>query len=167
MEQAQIASSFVAAAAAGQYAQQANSQAQANITGQVSYDLDRLCGLVRPYLGPNIIFAGRGASQVSWRGPMSLASAQASAGLKWNSADIYGFQVGPGEIKPVLSGGVLQIEPAELSVSQGKLHLAPQIRLSPQPMELTLPAGHLVEQVQINPRMCTSSSNSWPRCWPK
>jgi hypothetical protein len=53
-----------------------------------------------------------------------------------------------------LAGGVLQIEPAELTVSQGKLFLAPKIRLSPQPMELTLPSGPLVRQVQINPRMC-------------
>ena len=163
LEQAQFASSFVAAAAAGQYAQGdrpsdqkgLSSSAQADVNGQVSYDLDRICGLLRPYLGPNVVFAGRGASPLAWRGPISLASAQASAGLKWNSADVYGFQFGPGEIKPVLSGGVLQIEPAELSVSQGKLHLAPTIRLSPQPMELTLPAGHLVEQVQINPRMCS------------
>jgi hypothetical protein len=153
LEQAQIASSFVAASAAGRYAQ-ADNQSQADIAGQVSYDLDRLCGLLRPYMGPNIIFAGRGASPVSWRGPLSLASAQANAGLKWNAADVYGFQVGPGEIKPVLAGGVLQIEPAELTVSQGKLFLAPKIRLSPQPMELTLPPGHLVQQVQINPRMC-------------
>ena len=122
---------------------------------------------LRPYLGPNIIFAGRGASPASWRGPLSLASGQANAGLKWNAADIYGFQVGPGEIKPVLAGGVLQIEPAELTVSQGKLYLAPKIRLAPQPMELTLPPGPLVRQVQINPRACAHSSlNSSLRCWP-
>jgi translocation and assembly module TamB len=154
LEQAQIASSFVAAAAAGQYAQTPGSESQAEVNGQISYDLDRLCGLLRPYLGPNIIFAGRGASPLAWRGPISLASAQANAGLKWNSADVYGFMIGPGELKPVLSGGVLQIEPTQLSVSSGKLYLAPKIKLSPQPMELTLPAGHLVEQVQINPRMC-------------
>ncbi len=153
LEQAQIASSFVAAAAAGRYAQVDN-QSQADISGQVSYDLDRLCGLLRPYLGPNILIAGRGASPASWRGPLSLASGQANAALKWNAADIYGFQVGPGEIKPVLAGGVLQIESTELDVSRGKVYLAPKIRLSPQPMELALPPGPLVRQVQINPRMC-------------
>jgi translocation and assembly module TamB len=165
LEQAQIASSFVAAAVAGRYAQSglekdtdkrdsSPSSPQADFTGQINYDLDRLCGLLRPYLGPNVRIAGRGASGASWRGPLTLAAGSANAGLKWDSADVYGFQVGPGEIKPMLADGVLRIEPAELAVSQGKVYLAPKIRLAPQPMELTVPPGPLVRQVQINPRMC-------------
>ncbi|MGD0519332.1 MAG: hypothetical protein ABSA26_17480, partial [Thermoguttaceae bacterium] len=176
LEQAQIASSFVAATAAGRYAQSGlektdgphdkmgpppssplsplSSSPQADFTGQISYDLDRLCGLLHPYLGQNIRFAGRKDSGLSWRGPLTLAAGAANAGLKWDSADVYGFQVGPGEIKPVLADGVLRIEPAELAVSQGKVYLAPMIRLAPQPMELTVPPGPLVRQVQINPRMC-------------
>jgi translocation and assembly module TamB len=154
LEQAQIASSFVAASAAGRYQSQADKQSQADIGAQVSYDLDRICGLLRPYLGQNVRIAGRGNSPASWRGPLSLAAGQANAGLKWDAADIYGFQIGPGELKPVLNGGLLQIEPAELDVSQGKVFLAPKMRLAPDPMELTLPPGPLVRQVQINPRMC-------------
>jgi translocation and assembly module TamB len=165
LEQAQIASSFVAAAVAGRLSQadkgdrplspaDASPGYQADIAGQYSYDLDRVCGLLRPYIGPNIRFAGRGTSAAAWRGPLSLASGHASAALKWEAADVYGFQVGPGEIKPVLADGVLQIAPTELSVSRGTVFLAPKMRLSPQPMELTLPPGPLVRQVQINPRMC-------------
>jgi hypothetical protein len=154
LEQAQIASSFVAASAAGRYQSQADNQSHADIGAQVGYDLDRVCGLLGPYIGQNVRFAGRGASPASWRGPLSLASGQANAALKWDSAYVYGFQVGPGEIKPVLSGGILQIEPMEMAVSQGKVFLAPKIRLAPEPMELTLPAGPLVRQVQINPHMC-------------
>jgi len=154
LEQAQIASSFVAASAAGRY-QQAENQSQADVAAQVSYDLDRICGLLRPYLGQNVRITGRGASPASWRGPLSLATGQATAALKWDAADVYGFQVGPGEIKPALAGGALQIEPMELAVSQGKVFLAPKMRLAPEPMELTLPPGHLVQQVQINPRMCS------------
>jgi translocation and assembly module TamB len=176
LEQAQIASSFVAAGIAGRYAQvekrvakadgrhnderdsspfsPSPSSPQADIAGQVSYDLDRICALLNPYLGRNIRFAGRGINPISWRGPLTLAAGQANAALKWDAADVYGFQVGPGEIKPVLAGGVLRIEPTELNVSQGKVYLAPTMRLSPQPMELDVPPGPLVRQVQINPRMC-------------
>ncbi|MGD0654904.1 MAG: DUF748 domain-containing protein [Thermoguttaceae bacterium] len=173
LEQAQIASSFLAAAVAGRYTQSGlekdtdkrgpppssppsslSSSPQADFNGQFNYDLDRLCGLLRPYLGQNIRFVGREASGASWRGPLTLTAGSANAGLKWDSADVYGFQVAPGEIKPVLADGVLRIEPAELAVSQGKVYLAPKVRLSPQPMELTLPPGPLVRQVQINPRMC-------------
>ena len=132
LEKAQIASSFVAASAAGRYAQ-ADNQSQADIAGQVSYDLDRLCGLYASVLGSEHHLCRCGASPVSWRGPLSLTSAQANAGLKWNTADIYGFQVGPGEIKPVLAGGVLQIEPAELTVSQGKLFLRRRSACRPSP----------------------------------
>ena len=71
LEQAQIASSFVAASAAGQVSTQ---QSQANIDSQFSYDLDRICGLMRPYLGQEIRLAGRGTSPASWHGPLSLAS---------------------------------------------------------------------------------------------
>ena len=152
LEQAQIASSFVAASAAGRYDSRKN-QSQADIAGQVSYDLDRLCGLLRRTWGQTSSLPGAGASPVSWRGPMSLATAQANAGLKWNAADVYGFQVGPGEIKPVLAGGVLQIEPAELTVSQGKLFLPRRSAVAPT-HGTHVAAGHLVEQVQINPRMC-------------
>ncbi len=143
----------MAAAAAVRYAQSDN-QSQADIAGQVSYDWDRVCGLLRPYIGQNIRVAGRGTSAASWRGPLSLAFGQANAALKWEAADVYGFQVGPGEMKPALTEGILQIAPMELGVSRGTVFLAPKMRLSPQPMELTLPPGHLVRQVQINPRMC-------------
>jgi translocation and assembly module TamB len=154
LEQAQIASSFVAANAAGRV-DLAQDQTQANVDSQLSYDLDRLCGLMRPYLGQNVRFAGRGSSPATWRGPLSLDAGQASAALKWDTADLYGFQIGPGEIKPSLANGVLQIEPAEMSVNQGKMYLAPKVRLAPQPMELTMPAGPLLKQVEIDPHMCS------------
>jgi translocation and assembly module TamB len=154
LEQAQIASTFIAAATAGSYAQ-SGTQSQADFSGQLSYDLDRTCSLMRPYLGSNVRVVGGGTTPFAWRGPMSLDKGQANAALKWDAADIYGFQVGPGEIKPILTNGMLNIEPMELAVSRGTVFLAPKIRLSPDPMELTMPPGALIRQVQINQRMCS------------
>ena len=56
-----------------------------------------------------------------------------------------------------MADGVAQIEPLDLAVSQGRLHLAPRLRLAPDPMELTLPQGPLAQQIQIDPAMCASS----------
>jgi len=154
LEQAQIASSIVAANAVGRVAF-ADQQSQANIDGQISYDLDRLCGLLRPYVGRDVRFSGRGSGPVLWRGPLSLTGAQASTSIKWDSAYLYGFNIGPAQVKPTLADGIVQIEPMELDVSQGKVFLAPKVRLGAQPMDLTLPAGPLVRQVQIDPQMCS------------
>jgi hypothetical protein len=167
LEQAQIASTFVAASAAGRIenlekgdsplltADQSPVSVQADIAGQVSYDLDRLCALMRPYLGRNVRILGRGTSPASWHGPLSLSAGQANAALRWDGAYIYGFQVGPGEIKPALSGGIAQIEPAQFAVSRGTVFLAPKLYLAGKQMELTMPAGPLMRQVEINPQMCS------------
>jgi translocation and assembly module TamB len=153
LEQAQIASSFIAANALGQAAW-SDDRTQANIEGQISYDLERICGLLRPYLGQNIRFVGRGSGPASWRGPLSLTSGQANAAIKWDRAFIYGFRFKEAEIKPTLADGVLKIEPLEVSVSQGKMYLAPVVHLASEPKDLTLPAGPLVRQVEIEPQMC-------------
>ncbi len=155
LEQAQVASSIIAVSALGQLAT-LQDQSQANIEGQISYDLDRLCGLLRPYLGQNINFSGRGSGPASWRGPLSLGGARANTAIKWDEAYLYGFRIGSAEVKPTLADGVVQIEPMELSVSQGKVFLAPKVRLAAQPMDFTLPAGPLAQRVQIDPHMCSA-----------
>ena len=135
-------------------------ESNAQLEGQISYDLERMTGLLRPWLGANIRMAGRNASAVSYRGPvraLRLAAGKAAAGLRWDSTTAYGIQIGPGELKAAMADGVAQVEPLDLAVSQGRLHLAPRLRLAPDPMELTLPPGPLAQQIQIDPAMCAES----------
>ncbi len=124
------------------------------LTGQIGYDIERVCDIFKPYLGDGVRMIGRGTSPISYRGPTSLAQAQAEAGLGWAAADVYGFQVGPGQLKATLADGMLQIQPVELDVSEGCLHLAPKLRLAPEPLELQMEPGPFVSDVRINPTMC-------------
>ncbi len=156
LEHLDLASGTLAARTAGRIAR-GDDRTDVQLAGQVDYDWKKLCGLLRPYVGSGVQIVGRGTGPASYRGPLALAEARADAGLRWDRASAYGFQVGPGELKAALAKGILQAEPLDLAVNGGRLLLAPRVRLTPEPMVLTLPAGPLAKQVQITPAMCASA----------
>ncbi len=157
LEQVQVTSSMLAAGAAGRIAP-AGGHNEGQFKGQINYDLERLCGLLR--LGDGIHLTGRGTSDAWYRGPLTVSNAmttgQAEAGARWDQADLGGFNLGRGELKATMQSGVVQMTPLELTVGQGRVHLAPRLVLRPEPVTLTLPAGPLAEQIQIDPAMCAS-----------
>ncbi len=150
-----ITSSALAARATGRLGPVGDHN-EAQIDGKLRYDVERLAGLLRPYLGSGVGITGHGESPIWYRGPFSLAAGSAAAGISWDWANVYGFQIGPGELKAAMADGAVRIEPLELAVSRGRMRLAPRVRLTPEPIELTLPAGPLMEKVQIDPAMCSS-----------
>lgn len=152
IDKAELSSSTVAASALAQVGMK--NQTTADVNGQFVYNLNRITDLLRPTFGKKVRLFGGGTSPLTWHGPLALDKAQASTELKWDEAYLYGFDIGPAAIKPKLEKGVLAIEPMQVAVSQGKMFLAPKIRLAPDPMELTMPAGPLAQQVQITPDMC-------------
>jgi translocation and assembly module TamB len=160
IEQIEVVSDAINAKIAGRVAP-VSGENNAQIEGQIGYDLERMSGLLRPWLGLGVRMTGKNSSVVSYRGPCAvdraLATGKAAAGLRWDSINAYGVQVGPGELKAAMADGIAQIEPLDLAVSQGRLHLAPRVRLTPDPIELTLPAGPLAQQIQIDPAMCGAS----------
>ena len=124
------------------------------LDGTVAYDIEKLVALLRPYVGDGVQVFGRHSSPVSFRGPVDLDKADAHVELQWTAANAYGFQVGPGNLAATLTGGVLNLRPVDLDVSEGRLTLTPQIRMSPEPVELYLAPGPLAQQVRVNPTMC-------------
>ncbi|MBX9789443.1 MAG: hypothetical protein K2Y37_11055 [Pirellulales bacterium] len=84
----------------------------------------------------------------------ALAKLAGNASLKWDRGNLYGFVLGPATIDAHLAGGMLGLTPLDVTASGGRLHLAPSVRLSPGPMELTMPRGRVADQVQITPEMC-------------
>ena len=155
LEQLELSSGTLGANATGRITQ-TDEQTAVELSGQLDYDLAKLSELLRPYIGPQIRIAGSGSGPASYRGPLSPAGALANAEVSWEWADVYGFQIGPGEFKAALADGVLQAEPLDLAASQGRLLLAPRVRLAPGPAELTLPPGPLARQMQITPKMAAS-----------
>jgi hypothetical protein len=147
-------SSIVAAAAAGNIAT-VNGKNNAQLEAQLNYDLDRLSTLLRP-LGADMHLTGHGASGLRFAGPFSLTASTAAATVRWSGADVYGFPIGQTDLRGSLVGGVLQTEAFDIAVSQGKIHLAPQLCISTNPMEFRLPKGLLVDRVQLSAAMCDS-----------
>ena len=126
----------------------------ADLKGQLNYDLERLSGLLRPWLGGEVRFVGRGSAPLSYRGPFALATGSAAAGVSWDSANLYGLQVGRGELKMTMADRAMWIEPLKLAAGQGRLLLAPKVRLAPAPIEFSLPQGPLAERLQVSPELC-------------
>jgi hypothetical protein len=73
--------------------------------------------------------------------------------MPWSGANLYGLPVGAGRLAAVLGDGVVQIEPLSLSVGEGRLTAAPQVRLDPTPAELTIPPGPVITNVRISPEV--------------
>jgi hypothetical protein len=90
-----------------------------------------------------------GAGSDEW-----LAQMEGNAEVHWTRGDLYGFGLGPGDLRARLLQGVLNIDPIEASASHGRIRLAPTIRMSPGPMELTLQPGRVAERILITPEMC-------------
>ncbi len=137
-------------------------QLDVQLDGQVRYDLEKLVGLLGPSIGPGIRFVGSGVGPVSYHGPLTPAKARVQAVVGWESADVHGFSIGPGELKATLAGGIVRIDPLDVSLGsasgkEGRLRLAPQLRIAPGPVQLTLAPGPLASQVKITPPMCASA----------
>jgi hypothetical protein len=90
-------------------------------------------------------------------GPVKVADLAGSAGIGWNSATIEGLAVGPADVSMQLNQGICQFAPIDTTVTDGRLHLTPQIRLDRNPALLVLPAEKVIDRVKMTPEMC----NRW------
>ncbi len=100
---------------------------------------------------------GTGTSRIAYRGAGPAAGGESSATVQFNGTDIYGFQVGPGELKLHLANGVLRADPLEVTCNQGRLALQPELCMDRQPMEFRLSAGTLASQIQLDQAACRSA----------
>jgi len=158
LERLQLTSQMLTADAAGSVqSAQGDRPTTVQLDGTLDYDLQKLTGILQPILGSQIRLTGTGKAPFFYHGALDSVSAQAGADIAWNRADLYGLEIGPGTLKAKLNDGLLTTEPMDLAVSNGRLLLTPQLRITPEPMELTLPPGPLARQVQITPAMCESA----------
>ncbi|MBN1591070.1 MAG: DUF748 domain-containing protein [Pirellulales bacterium] len=135
-------------------ADQLGQQTTLELAGQIGYDWQRLAPLLQPYVGESVKIDGQGNRPFSFHGPLDPATAEATAGLDWSGAYLYGLRVGPGEIKMHLAGGLVRCDPIDLAVSEGRVKARPQLRLAPSPTLLEIEPGQLIRRVRINPDMC-------------
>jgi hypothetical protein len=136
----------------------------AQIAGQAAYDLAKLQGVIQAYLGKSVQLAGRETRPFSLSGPLAAFGAggpgwtklSGDAELAWQSANVYGTPLASGQVEARLAGGIVRFSPLEISLSGGKVRLAPAIELGHSPIELSFAPGRVAEQVQITREMCNA-----------
>ncbi|MCS7044980.1 MAG: hypothetical protein NZO58_01360 [Gemmataceae bacterium] len=140
-------------------------------TGQLAYDLEKVEPLLRPYLGSQVTITGKGARPLRLHGPLTptdgkpvLAALEAEAGGHWSAIRAFpggagqghGCMVGPAEVRAKLHSGIVVVAPVQAACNGGTIHVAPKLRLEPGPIMLDVPAGPLLERVQLTPGLCAS-----------
>jgi hypothetical protein len=130
--------------------------------GEVEYDLARLTPVAQSYLGTSVGLDGRKTQRFELAGPTAdparpgittYEQLNGAAGLGWDRAYLYGFQLGAANLDARLNQGLLRVNPTEIAVNTGKVRLAPSLRLGPGPMELAADPGMLVDHVSITPEI--------------
>ncbi len=82
-----------------------------------------------------------------------------TAGLGWKNGDLFGLEVGPGDLRFTLDDGIVTMRTLKLPLSGGALNLAPQLYLNEGPAHVKIPAGTIVDNVELTNEICD--------CWLK
>jgi hypothetical protein len=161
IEQVRIESVALTASASGKIAR-LSATGDLALAGTLQYDLQKLQAGLRSLLGQDVQLNGKDTRPFHVEGSLTgsaplLAGLTGEAGVGWQSARVYGCEVGPGELKASLGGGWARVLPVEATLNQGKLHLESGLRLAPEPMELHVGKGTGVERFQLTPAACSSA----------
>lgn len=182
VDELEAAAQTMKLAVGGQIAQ-LTTQPTADLNGTLDYDLADVTRRFQASLGDQIRFAGKQQGQFQIAGPLwvaSTAGTASSAGLVnaasatgippagplvsadlrggmragWQSAEVYGLLLGPGDLQGSLLRSVLHVQPLDIAVSQGRIRGTPRLDLNALPVRLMLDRGPLLENVRITPEMC-------------
>jgi hypothetical protein len=137
------------------------------LSGDVEYDLARLVERARELLGPHVLVQGEGSRRFSITGPLRIPAAageneqplvspglMANGATGWSGANLFGLPVGPGEFEVTLAQGILASRPLAVPFGSGTLRLAPRVLLDGRPAHLALPAGPVLEKVELTDQFC-------------
>jgi hypothetical protein len=173
LEKLDLAGATIAAAAKGTIANLTTSR-DIDLAGVLTYDLEKMEPQLRPLLGKDVKIAGKDSRPFKLAGPlypksktsltavpiagpppqMHFSELKGQASLNWKSLKAHGCDVGPAEVRAILQQGWLQLYPLEATLNGGKLRVQPNLRLEPEPMEMVLLAGPMIEKAKITPAMC-------------
>lgn len=159
------------ALAGGARTQQTAGLLQFETQGQFDYDWSRLSTRMDPAMSQKLQLTGTGSRPFSLRGQWQLGNAPlfqevaaaagnqlaGELGIGWESAQLMGLLIGPAEIAATFTGDSGSIRPIDLTVAEGRVHLAPQFRFQPGPVLITLPPGRILDQVRLSPELCRDS----------
>lgn len=127
------------------------------LQGRALYDWGRVEPLLHLYVPRGVSLQGTQEGTFRWFGPLDAAQATGSLAAGWQSGDIYGLPLGPAQMRLALGEGVLQLEPMEVAVAEGRARLAASMRLDTAARQLEVQSGRVLDQVRINPSMCAAA----------
>ncbi|MBX3412353.1 MAG: DUF748 domain-containing protein [Pirellulales bacterium] len=149
-----------------------SSERYLDLAGKLNYDFAQLRPMLEPYLGAQVQIAGRETRNIALQWGMGSAATPApnappeksslerlrlDTSLGWSSLSAYGFQGGKGQATIHIDNGMFETNWIELPVNEGLVRVAPRIRLAPDPRELIIPGGRIVQNVRITPEMCNNA----------
>lgn len=86
-----------------------------------------------------------------------LTDLAGNAGIGWDTATVYGFAVGKGELSAGIERGVCRFAPLDFAVNEGRLHLTPTVYLDRTPYTLELPQEKIFDHLNLTPEICASA----------
>jgi translocation and assembly module TamB len=155
LQRVTVDSSTIQGNASGEIADLTGSR-DLRLSGKMEVDSQKVLDLIRPYVGGGVEIVPHRAArafdiQVSLADPVKTLVAK--GGIGWTGANVYGFQVGSGEVQGTLRDGLLKVAPLDVTVSDGRLTTAPKIHLWPAPPILEVAQGPLLSKVRVSQEM--------------
>ncbi|HZN34476.1 MAG TPA: hypothetical protein VFB80_11680, partial [Pirellulaceae bacterium] len=77
------------------------------------------------------------------------------ASLGWQGAQYVGLVSGAADCRARLAGGIINIGPLDIPVSEGRLTTAPRVLLNSPVPAVVVERGPLIQNVRISPEMCS------------
>jgi translocation and assembly module TamB len=132
------------------------------LKGTVEYDWAQLAPLWRSYVGDHLDVAGRQTRDISVQGNLSGAltsvdswrGVTAEASIGWTSANVFGLSVGRGDIVSKLGDGQVRIQPLDIEINEGRLTLAPVVRLDAKPVDVVVSRGPFLTDIHLSRQQC-------------
>ncbi|MGC4001877.1 MAG: hypothetical protein QM811_01480 [Pirellulales bacterium] len=177
----ELASRGIAMAASGKLSQATGAKPAIDLAGKLDYDWEQLSPLLKPYVGDMVRIKGRRSSAFTAAGPLNPAAetpravvsnvsynarpietdslamikpVSATLALGWDELAVMGIPLARGDMEMQLRDGVFGLQkPFVINGEEGMISVAPQVRLTPGPMELTLPAGDVIKQFKVTREM--------------
>ncbi len=130
-----------------------------DLTGDLTYDFDKLQPRLKSLLGASFQARGSGTKPFQLQGSIeSPTLLVGDASLAWQSLAAYGFDVGASQINAKIESGTLTTTPIEANFgSTGKVKLEPTIRFQPNTFDLTFQKGRVIEKATLTPAACAEA----------
>ncbi|MCE9603925.1 MAG: hypothetical protein K8U03_03385 [Planctomycetia bacterium] len=135
--------------------------------GEATYDLARLTPIAQPYVGQGFVMEGRETQPFQFAGPLvdtrppgtgasngiAWDKITAATRLGWDRINLYGVPIAKGNVDARLAQGVLRTSMIDVPISEGRVRISPALRVGPEPMELAIDPGLVIDHVTITPEM--------------